>query len=280
MDKKLLVVSSHQDEAITQWVRKFCPQIAILSVPDLLKYYDIFDEIDDTHQKISWQYQHRTYTNDTHFVLNRILNIEEHWFAAFAEQERNYAQREFEAYLGFALNAFQSPQQQAINGLCERYQPLPQQWQTVKQIPELAIPCYHWGKFDRDAKFSESSHVVHSQVFDPLNWSLNNHYDKASSSFCFIKPQGTPLWVGVLGRAQLITSSITLSHDMRLWLANLVNHIQALFGYFLFEILFFVECGQFTFGCIHFNLIQSAKNPYFNDFMQQHLLEECALCRN
>ncbi|MCC5792138.1 MAG: hypothetical protein JJT82_05955 [Legionellaceae bacterium] len=282
-EKKLLVASSHRSEAITQWiletdsVKAF---IDIIFIDDILNNFEIRDELDKSGPTIQWRdIFGNKYSNNTHYLLNRVINIDEGLFSQFRHEDKDYAQREFEAYLGFALNAFVSPQEQAINGICERFNTLPQQWQMVKNIEGISIPNYYWGS-PRYQFLSDKKNVVHSSIFDCLNWSTAQIYKEQDSSFRFIKPNGKPLFVLSIGEQDLITFGEELRTEQQARIEKLTQHMRKLFGYFIFELLLFVHEEQITFGCINIDVIQSTKNIGFQHFMQKNLVEECSKCLN
>ena len=177
--------------------------------------FEIRDELDKSGPIIQWSDTlGNQYSNHTHYLLNRVINVEECLFNQFQDEDKDYAQREFEAYLGFALNAFISPQTQAINGVCERFKTLPQQWQLVKNIEGISIPRYYWGS-PRHQFLSDEKNVVYSSIFDCLNWSTNQIYKEQDSSFRFVKPDGKPLFVLSMGEQDLITFDEQLSIEQQ-----------------------------------------------------------------
>jgi hypothetical protein len=120
-NKKLLVASSSKDEAITQWIIKnqLTPlQFDLVLIEDLLNKYDIQDSLDDKKTSIQWfEHNNLKYSNETHCLLNRVTYVDKTLFTPFRCEDRDYAQREFEAYLGFAFNSFEKAQNCSINGL-------------------------------------------------------------------------------------------------------------------------------------------------------------------
>lgn len=283
MFKKLLVASSHKNEAITKWILEsdlLNSSIDIIFIQDLLDNFDIRDELDKNGPIIRWQDNRRKqYSNNTHCLLNRVINVEECLFDKFRPEDKDYAQREFEAYLGFALNAFESPQNQAINGICERYTTLPQQWQMVKAIKGLSIPEYYWGS--PDYKFlSDEKSLVYSDIYDCLNWSVNQDFYGEETGFRFLKPQGNPLFILTIGKKDLITCDYPLSREQQERINHITQQIRRLFKYFIFELLLFVNEEQITFGCINIDVIQSTKNPEFDGFMQKYFIAESFKCLN
>ncbi|CAM4499432.1 MAG: hypothetical protein LEGION0403_FIIPPAGN_02538 [Legionella sp.] len=278
-EKKLLVASSHKSEAITKWIlekHSVQPIIDIIFLDELLNNFEIRDELDKSGPIIQWiDTFGNQFSNHSHYLLNRVINVEECLFNQFRYEDKDYAQREFEAYLGFALNAFISPQIQAINGICEHFKTLPQQWKMVKNIEGISIPRYYWGS-PRHQFLSDVKNVIHSSIFDCLNWSTNQSYEE--SYFRFVKPDGAPLFVLSLGGQDLITYDEQLSPGQQARIKVLTQQIRKLFGYFIFELLMFIDKDQITFGCINIDVIQSAKNPDFNHFMQKYLVKECSKC--
>lgn len=281
--KKLLVASSHKSEAMTKWIMEselLNSSIDIIFIEELLDNFEIRDELDQNGPSIQWfDTVGNQYSNKTHYLLNRVINVEECLFDKFQLEDKDYAQREFEAYLGFALNAFDSPQNQAINGICERYKTLPQQWQMVKAIKDLSIPNYYWGspcyKF-----LSDEKDLVYSDIYDCLNWSKNHDSYGEDTGFRFVKPKGEPVFILAIGQRDLITTNALLTEEQQERIKQITQQIRSLFGYFIFELLLFIHEEQITFGCTNIDVIQSAKNPGFDDFMQKYFIEECSKCLN
>lgn len=57
-------------------------------------------------------------SNNDYFLLNRVLYVPNTLFSNFAKIDRDYAQRELEAYMGFSFNAFTGIGNQLANGAC------------------------------------------------------------------------------------------------------------------------------------------------------------------
>jgi len=282
-EKKLLVASSHKSEAITKWILEndsLTRLIDIIFIEELLNHFDIRDKLDRSGPVIRWHdNQGNRYTNNTHYLLNRVIYIEERLFQRFRHEDKEYAQREFEAYLGFALNAFVSPQVQAINGICELFMSLPQQWHMVKKLKSVSIPKYYWG--DPNYKFlSDEKNVVHSDIYNCFNWSSTQKDNEQETGFRFVKPNGNPLFVLSIGEKNLITFDEKLSIKQQERIRDLTQQIRDLFNYFIFEILLFIHEEQITFGCINIDVIQSVKNLYFDEFMENNLVKESCKCLN
>lgn len=278
--KKLLIASSHKEEAITKWIDENSSSrsaVDLIFIEELLTGYEICDELNSEGPIIRWKKDELVnYSNNSHTLLNRVIFINNHLFKSFRVEDREYAQREFEAYLGFSLNAFQSPQYQAINGICERIKSLPQQWQLVNKSLNWPIPEYYWGS-NQLKLFADRENFVSSTIYDFLNWSASL---KTSTGFGFIKPQGNPMFVLSVGSCSLNTYEGELTKFQEDKINKLVEQLRLLFGYFIFELLIFISEEQMTFGCINIDIIRSPKNPGFNVFLEQNLIKEYYQCLN
>lgn len=281
-NKKILIASSSKDEAITKWVinsQKRGELFDVLFIEELLNKYDIQDEIDDKQVSIQW-YENNVlrFSNKTHCLLNRITYIERTLFDKFKPHDREYAKREFEAYLGFSLNSFKKVQKIAINGVCERIYSLPQQWKLLKNKTEIPIPNYYWGMHDY-APFISQENRVCSNSYNYLNWSPASSKDERTG-FCFERPKGEPIFVLSIGTSRLISSEIQLNPFQSSQLDKLLGQIRELYNYFIFELLIFVDGNKLTFGCINLDVIRSQHNKLFSDFLKNNLLKEFYKCLN
>lgn len=281
-NKKLLIASSSRDEAITKWIinnRTSNSMIDLIFIDELLNEYDIQDELNDEKVCIQW-YQNNTlrYTNETHCLLNRVTCIENRLFNHFKHQDREYAKREFESYLGFAFNSFKKVQNIAINGVCERIYSLPQQWKLIGQRLGLSVPNYHWGSKDY-CNFEQNLNSVRSNIYNFLNWSSTNN-EHNSTGFCFEKPEGEPVFVLSIGTSRLITTELNLTDIQLDLLDEFFSQIKDTFDYFIFELLIFVNQRELTFGCINIDVIRSRFNPLFQDFLNKNLVQEFYKCLN
>lgn len=280
--KKLLIASSSRNEAITKWVlnnKTLTLEIDLILIEDLLNKYCINDKLDDDTTLIRW-YENNAlkFSNSTHFLLNRITHINESLFENFQCNDKEYAKREFEAYLGFALNSFVSPQQIAINGTCEKFYSLPQQWNAVNRYLNFDIPKYYWGSKDFKP-FRNEKDIIYSNIYNFLNW--HPRYSLKNSGFCFKKPQGSPVFILSIGKSYLITpTNHILSKTKLILLERYLKKIRTLFNFFIFELLVFVNENSITFGCVNPEIIHSPKNPSFNSFLLENLLKEYHLCIN
>lgn len=282
-NKKLLIASSSRDEAITNWVLKNKPAdliIDLLFVDELLNKYDIRDELDDHKAIIRWYESNiLKFSNETYCLLNRIIYLEDELWESFKTIDREYAKREFEAYLGFALNSFQTVQNIATNGICERSYSLPQQWCLVDKTINIQVPDYYWGSKNFNP-YENETEVVYSTIYDYLNWSLSSHNRENRAEFCFKKPKGIPLFVLSIGLSHLITTDNVISVEQIEKVEGLLKQVRELFKYFIFELLVFVTGDILTFGCINIDVIRSQQNPLFDAFLQENLIQEYYKCLN
>lgn len=280
MYNKILVASSDINEAITNWIinnkslELYCD---VITLNDLLNKYEIQDELNDDEVKIEWSFllEGKKYTNKEYSLLNRITFIENSLFENFQLIDLDYAKREFEAYLGFAFNAFKSPQYQALNGICEKIYSLPQQWQMVQNTIFMHVPEYWWSGQNFNP-LANNENVVHSEIFNFLNWSSTPF--KKPTGFSFMKPIGHPVFILALGESYLLTSELSLTFTQRQIIIAIGRKLSELFKYFIFECLLFVDGDQITFGCVNIDIVRSSNNPDFNSFLQKNFLKEYFQC--
>ncbi|MBA2649876.1 MAG: hypothetical protein H0U75_09855 [Legionella sp.] len=291
MLKKKIVIASHAlDEAITQCViknkRSMDSHFIIVSLRDFISSYDVFDELDDLSHTIRWyNYNGRDediISNESHCLLNRVLYVPGHLFSDFASSDKEYASRELEAYLGFAFNAFSGVGNKSAKGICAEILSLPQQWRKIKQVCEINVPNYYWGPEHFNTLDKEDG-LVYSSPYNFINWSLCNTLPEEGgeeSLFCFEKPQGDPIFILSIGNEQLIYSHIFLSKETEDCVKQFSKIIAQSAGYFISEILFFINESAITFGCINAEIIRSNKNPCFDEFVCKHLTNEFYKCAN
>lgn len=286
--KKLLIASASKHEAITQWILNHPLTVPydLVFLEDLLKVYEIQDELTDHQTFIRWYEKDKLKcSNQSHCLLNRVTFIDSALFEHFKPADRHYAQREFEAYLGFAFNSFQKVQNMALNGLCEHSFSLPQQWCLVKQNTELRIPKYFWGsKSVLEAGHAQlhwfaSKNIVHSNIYNLLNWSKSLYGDELTG-FCFERPEGEPLFILSLGHARLLSTDLELRSHQLDKIEKILQQIKSTFNFFIFELLLFVEKDHFVFGSINTSIHRSQQHPLFSDFLHAHLVKEFYQCLN
>lgn len=277
--KKLLIASSSLDEAITSCVLEnkhtFSMPIDLVCIEEILHDFNIYDELSDEHAIVRWFKDKTVISNQSHVLLNRVLGFPDHLFSSFVQTDRAYAQREFEAYLGYSFNAFKGVGNQTFNGLCESAFSLPEQWQRMQK--HCQVPHYHWGPFEV-CTLKSTERRVYSNIYDTLNWSPETPKPDTTHGFCFEKPQGAPVFVFTLGEKSLICTSQTLSFTVKKQLLKQIQTIRHIFRYFMFETLFFLHKDKLSFGCVNYALIRTPKHEHFKPFVLRHLLPEYLKC--
>lgn len=285
MSKKNLVIASHSlDEAITRCIRDNKKQldahIAIVSLHELMTEYEICDEVSDAGTCIKWiKGLEHPISNTNYVLLNRVLHVPDTLFSQFAKRDREYAQRELEAYMGFSFNAFTGIGNHLANGICVESLSLPQQWKIIARELAINTPDYYWGPAGFNPLDNEDI-LVHSQIYNFLNWSLNSKPKEDKHVFCFEKPRGEPVFILSIGNAQLLSSDMNLSIALKDKLEILAGRINQLFHHFISEIMIFIDGTDLTFACINPEIIRSKKNKDFDKFVCNNLVREFYQCMN
>lgn len=297
LSRNVLIVSHSNSETMTRCILNHKNNIEnainrslrIVLLEELLMEYDIFDTVGEMGTAIKWLHscdQMRNIINDQYYLLNRVLYIPTQLFQFFKKQDQEYAQREFEAYLGFALNAFIGIGNRLPNGSCAESYSLPAQWGKIKsqgQNLDLQTPNYYWGlsRYFQASYFKRPDLLIYSKIHCLLNWSIKNfeqYYSQHAPIFCFQQPQGEVVFIFSIGSQQLITSDVVLPDDWIDKIKNAASSVHKLFGYFISEILFFIDEGSLTFGCINPEIIRSPKNKLFDAFVCDYLMSEFSRC--
>lgn len=278
----LLIASSSPDEAVTRCIlnhkRRLPFDIDIVLIHEILMDFEINDELSDKGSVIRWFKNDKIFiSNHSHFLLNRTLLVSDTLFLNFIKKDREYAKREFEAYLGYSFNSFESVGTQTVNGLCEALFSLPEQWQKITSHSQLKTPHYYWGPKDHCHLKKD---IVYSDIYNLFNWSPTTLEPKKSHIFCFEKPPGDPLFVLSVGEKIQITQSCQISVQTKQYIYQILQNIQRCFGYFIFETLLFIHPSQIYFGCINLELTHTSKQEYFDDFISKHLIQEYFKCLN
>lgn len=275
-EKNIAVLSHSLNEAITKCIinnrANFTENITIVSLQELLFDYKIFDKICDTGTHIKWIKNSNLITNNTYSVLNRVLYVPDALFSSFKKIDRIYAKREFEAYIGFSLNAFKGIGNQTANGSCAESLSLPQQWRKIEQKFKINVPNYYWGL--RDFNHLNCNNLIYSHIYNFFNWSTNTNSIEANHIFCFEKPKGKPVFILSIGDEQLVTADSIISDQLELQLKILGKKINKFFNHFISEILIFVEDKNIYFGCINPEIKRSCKNTNFDTFVCSNLISE------
>ena len=282
--KRILVVSHSLEEAITQCILKNKQHIeedfSVVSLQELISDYDIFDELDDARKIITWyQDNKKCISNTDHFLLNRVLCVPNTLFNHFTKNDREYAQRELSAYLGFSFNTFSGIGNKSANGVCATIASLPQQWDTIKNKFKAKTPNYYWGPNYYNS-LNEKNILVYSGIYNFLNWSITEKVPQDNHVFCFEKPKGDPVFILSIGNEQLVTSAFSITKNIEHNLKKLAREINNFFNYFISETLIFIDDGTLNFGCINPEVIRSTKNTYFDEFICKNLMNEFYKCSN
>jgi len=280
--KKIVIVSLSKDEAITKIMiqnkKSLKRNISVVLLSDLLSELEILDEISDTQKSINW-YKNgvKIVSNSSHSILNRVNYIPKELFSNFKEEDQEYAQREFEAYLGFSFNSFRGVANNSTNGLCEKTMSLPFQWKLISNSCHIAVPSFYWGPISLSTLNTNSS-TVYSSIYNLTNWSTSSQPLSQEHVFCFNRPKGDPIFIFTIGKKTLITSEVTISEKNKLELRNLVQITNEITKYFISETLFFFDGKKFTFGCVNPVIIRSYKNKLIDEFVVKNLLDEFDRC--
>ena len=282
--KSLVIVSHSLDEAITRCVinnkKNLGVDVTTVSLHELMTEYEICDEIRDTGTCVKWiKGFEMPISNTNAFLLNRVLYVPSILFSGFAKKDREYAQREFEAYMGYSFNAFSGIGNHLANGACVDSISLPRQWKNVAKEFAINIPNYYWGPYGFN-HLNNKENLVHSTIYNFLHWSIGSKPKENSHVFCFEKPQGKPVFIFSIGNEQLITSDINLSIELREKLKILAGKINKFFNHFISEILIFIDGADLNFGCINPEIIRSSKNKEFEGFVCRNLVKEFYNCLN
>jgi hypothetical protein len=274
-----IVIASHSlDEAITHCVLtqpELAAKIKVVTLAQLRSEFSICDKLSDTCQSINWYKNASVYiSNSNHLLLNRVLYVPNTLFTDFAPIDQEYAQREFEAYLGFAFNSFKGVGNDSAMGICGDTLALPQQWDYASKNFDLAIPNYYWGPKAANP-LSMQPNIVNSTIYNFLNWQPGS-CTESDHQFCFEKPRGEPVFILKVGKQHLITSSQPLSPTLQQQLKTLTSS----FNPFICETLIFLDQDHLTFGCINLEILRSTHNPNFPNFIKTHLVDEFYQCLN
>jgi hypothetical protein len=164
------------EEPIVKLISSFGKRLPteIVTTAQILDANSIQDSIDESGVDLRWQLRDgRQITNSKeNFLLNRILHYNPQIYQDFAEVDQFYVRREFEAYLGFALNSFHNAFEKTLpNGfIWNGYLSLLKLWQMADEL-ELATPDFQFsGEFLTGTDTEPSSPVIQKSIFDSGNW--------------------------------------------------------------------------------------------------------------
>jgi len=284
MKKNKILITTHSlSEAITKCVinnrQYFDETIAIVSLQELMTDYTIFDELTDSKNIIRWNKGNDLcISNADYYLLNRVLYMPHSLFNDFISQDKEYAQRELEAYIGFSFNAFIGVGNKSPKGSVGDILSLPQQWDSIKNKFNINVPHYYWGP-NYHNHLKNCDELIYSSIYNYLNWSSLNNLPYQNHVFCFNKPKGKPVFVLSIGNQQLVNSDFEFSLEIKDELCKIVAGIYYHYGYFIFEALFFID-DQINFACINHEIIQSSKNSNYEKFVCDNLISEFYKCMN
>ena len=281
--KSIVVVSHSLEEAITKCIKNnienLKANIEIILLQELMSDYEIFDEVSDVGTNIKWVKGLNQISNSDYYLLNRVLYVPNSLFTNFTKVDREYAQREFEAYMGFSFNAFNGVGNHLANGISVDSMSLPKQWNSIAKEFEIDVPNYYWGPCAYNQLNNKTS-LVYSKIFNFLHWSINSKPKEENHIFCFEKPEGHPVFVLSIGEKHLITADISLHKELKDVVEFLAKRINNFFNHFISEILIFINGEDLIFGCINPDIIRSSKNKEFENFVCTNLISEFYKCIN
>ncbi len=275
-----LLLCSDVREPVSQILIKHFDKISIplifLSLEDLLKQVEIFDEIIEGVTKIGWTLpQGRKVTNSKEcFLINRALSVSESLFDDFHLLDKEYALAEFRAYLTFAIESFPlTLARPGPGGLSGNRFSLPQQWNMVQKSGiDLSIPDYYFGHANY-SPFKNSNCVVRTTPYNYYYWRPGVPSCKNEEvNFCFLRPPGDPIICSVLGKKVFVFPYLNQQNITELIESKLLKISQTLaiaFNYAIAECLFFVEGDKITFGMISNIPYASRRKEFFAPFLIQ-----------
>lgn len=242
-----------------------------LTLQEFMQHVEVFDYLDPKHLSIHWQYNDVVINNDQQtLLLNRVCQIPTTLFNDFNSDDAEYALSELEAYLGFALNAFNSINRAIDERGCVPCYSLPYQWRkTKKAFNQIQVPGYYWG----DARFNHlnKENLIYSDIYRYDLWRVVSAPQAEKSVFCFERPKGQALISLVIGDNVLLTGDLQLSEEMSQQIKLLSVNIAQDFNYFICEMLFFIEEKTICFGCVSPYVIESDKAKGFSVFVNQSI---------
>ena len=269
-NKRLVIITSQLNEAITESLAKMTDMTPlIMTLADFLKSVTLFDELDCDGTKIQWQKGGLTITNDANtLALSRLFYMPLDLFDDFNPNDKDYAAAEIRAYLGFALNSFNTLNNALDENGHEILHPLPTQWELIKKFNTTCVPPnYYWG--DYRFNYLQGPELVYSDICNFKKWRGPNAPDE-KLIFCFERPLGNPYFSLVINGAALITTDHqevdpTIITDI----ANQSIMLAKQFDYFISESLYFYDGKQTIVAFISPFIIYSKKNSQFDFFVHK-----------
>jgi len=247
-------------------------QANVITIDSFIKDVAVNDICSQVQMKINWNYQGIDIKNDENtLLLNRMCHIPKRIFNFFRESDQEYALAELQAYFGFALNMFNKIDPKINEYGCIPSYSLPYQWEKIKnEYPSFETLEYYWG----DKKYchlKSNDNLVYSDIYQYNLWSKQHSLvNKTDSVFCFREPKGVPLIVFVIGKSVLY-SHRSLQDQSKKQLNRILLELVQTFGYFICEILLFINHDQITFACISPYIIQSHVNAQFEETVNHEI---------
>lgn len=272
---KFLHITVDKNEPITKAIlQQKKSKWIVLTLHDFMKSVNIYDQSTMSGTLIEWQYYGMILTNNKETLLSsRICHIPTSLFDDFNVSDRQYAQSEMEAYLGFSLNAFTKLDPLIDERGCIPCYSLPQQWHLIRSNEILAsVPEYYWG----DPKFNhlKGSDLIYSGIYEYGIWSTRHlSLEKSNSIFCFEQPIGIPVICFVINGNVLLLDSDNKYMGHHKDIKYIARQLAKMFCYFSCEILLFVGSNTVTVGCISPYVIQSHWNDKFSQFVNDAFWE-------
>lgn len=287
----IVLVHSSENDAVSSAIRNRygrseTKEFASVSLQDLMGPVGIFDSLVNGVPTVRWTLPGgKIIRNDEcTYLVNRAQSVPESLFSGFAEPDRFYARREFEAYLAFALGSFKKKSAKASPlGLGGQYYSLPSQWIKIARSGlGLNLPSYYLGPMASCPFDRKSKDLVLSDLYAYFNWRPVLPEQLASRSTCsaepvfvFRRPKGMPCFAFVAGKEVCTPDSdVFRGEDGRSLKASLVEcsrQIASLFGYAFAEILYFVEGRSLTFGTITMDPVMTHECGDFDETVIQGL---------
>lgn len=270
--KKLVVISSLDNEAITYSISKMTPiDYHFISLDNFLNSVTVFDEIDIHETKIHWEKDGLTINNDKNtLILSRLFYNSQAICNGFKVADKDYALAEIRAYLGFSINSFNTLNHALDENGHEISHPLPTQWEAIKNFNETYhVPDYYWG----DYRFNhlQGEDLVYSEICNFKKWRKHKSSNE-KMVFCFKKPKGKPYFSLVINGSALVTTpSIPDDSLVATKIANESIALAKQFNYFISESLYFYDGEKIISAFISPLVSYSKKNNQFNTFVHQHI---------
>lgn len=247
------------EEPVTRIILQHAKKLHILpvSIQEVLSNAVIFDKITREQTCIRWILSNGlSITNDLHTLLiNRVFQIPRECFQDFSVEDQDYARAEFFAYLMFAVSSFPNLAEKIDRySLMAPVYPLTTQWRKVKEVSKkIGVPEFFLGKNPSEHFLKQE--IISSNLYNFYWWKTSEIKTDSQTLFLFKKPKGNPYLILTLGDNGYIypleqENSSRLSKSMAIYIKSQCRLITKNFGYFISEILLFIDQEKVTFGMI------------------------------